>query len=201
MLILGIWLGSIASSYYIEYSSIFSVLKNVGDKGYKFIMENLKEKNEKLKKIDNVQTEKFIFFIPILNVEKAIQNAFLYQKEKGTIVETLRSLNLLEEMTDKEKEEYKKNPTLFNLLKIQANFEIKLSKAKQIILKDGEILYEIEDGEIIILKINADMSEKEAKEKVKEVLESAKEEKNKIINDETKVEEPTIKPKKLIKKR
>lgn len=201
MLILGIWLGSIAASYYIEYSSIFSVLKNVGDKGYKFIMENLKEKNEKLKKIGNVQTEKFIFFIPILNVEKAIQNAFLYQKEKDTIVEALRSLNLLEEMTDKEKEEYKKNPTLFNLLKIQANFEIKLSEAKQIILKDGEILYEIEDGEIIILKINADMSEKEAKEKVKEVLESAKEEKNKIINDETKVEEPTIKPKKLIKKR
>ena len=104
-------------------------------------------------------------------------------------------------MTDKEKEEYKKNPTLFNLLKIQANFEIKLSEAKQIILKDGEILYEIEDGEIIILKINADMSEKEAKEKVKEVLESVKEETNKVINDETKVEEPTIKPKKLIKKR
>ena len=201
MLILGIWLGSIAASYYIEYSSIFSVIKNVGDKGYKFIMENLKEKNEKLKKIGNVQTEKFIFFIPILNVEKAIQNAFLYQKEKGTIVEALRSLNLLEEMTDKEKEEYKKNPTLFNLLKIQANFEIKLSEAKQIILKDGEILYEIEDGEIIILKINADMSEKEAKEKVNEVLESVKEETNKVINDETKVEEPTIKPKKLIKKR
>lgn len=97
------------------------------------------------------------------------------------VLDQLRVMDTLEEMSEMEKEEYSKKPTGFNALLVPLKLEIRLAKAHKITIngddENSEIFYEMGKSlnDITILKVNGDASRltiQEQKQKVIEVWKS-----------------------------
>ena len=157
-LIIFLCLGTASVSLGIEFMTMLKIYKDLADSGYKVKLEKLSDV------VDEINPKGFnkklaTFFIPILNIKKSFETAFLYSRNRDFVFNILAENDLLEEMCDFEMREYFRRPTGLNALIVPINFEIRLEKADFIIYHDGnsvsKIFYEYGGSfeSIVILKV------------------------------------------------
>ena len=119
-------IGTLIISYSIKSAAAMVFLKIIADNGYKLDIDKVKEYTKNNKSIDSI-----ISFIPIINIIWSLLVYHIITNEQvlGSTISFMENLDLIEEMTAEEKEEYKKNPTGVNALKVIINS----SKNKEII--------------------------------------------------------------------
>lgn len=169
-----IWIGTIITSFCMDFSNYFRMYKDVADAGYKIDVIKL---TESVKGMNIQKNSVWEIFIPIYNIMKEIDTAFKYNAQRHTLLDQLDVLGALEEMEEYEKEEYLKKPTGFNAFLVTLKSKIRLQNADKLEINNengkSEIFYEIgeKDGQddIIILKVTGPASKLTKEEQKKEV--------------------------------
>lgn len=174
-----LWLGTSIASFGMEFANELRMFKDVADAGYKIDVKRLSELGKQL----NPDASKVTFLtmlIPVFNMMQVIKNTMQYNNARPMILDQLRILDILEEMSEIEKTEYLKKPTGLNALIVPLKLEIRLSKATSIKINDGnetsEIYYEIGKSlnDITILKVSGSASRLTLEEQKKKVVETWK---------------------------
>lgn len=129
MLILGAYVvTSIASIMIVKYN-YFRMYKDVSDKGYKINIKNITNEIKPNKKKTNYK--KLLLLLPVINIFVAANKVIKYNKVKPYLVDSLKSTDFIEEMTEEEKKIYQSNPTINNAINIIVYSRFKEEKAKQ----------------------------------------------------------------------
>ena len=114
------WFGTIAVSKGMEIVLTFDLFKSVADLGYKIDQDRLKKSADVVGVMDK-NLQRVINLIPICNMFYALFLVGQYCNNKDEIMENLRVMDCLEEMTELEKEMYNKKRTGLNAIKITAD--------------------------------------------------------------------------------
>lgn len=135
-------------SMIIWYIGQFRLYKYAADIGYKINLIVYEEFNTK-------NTNEIIFLTPIFNIINVTQN--ILNRQDGIILDQLRVIGALEEMTELEKEIYSKKPTGFSAFFIDIKVDSILFHSNCLKYKlknnhEGKIYYEFLDDDIRILK-------------------------------------------------
>lgn len=182
MEILIIWLFTILASLGIEISNELRIFKDVADAGYKIDTEGLSEFNEQLFP-NETKIELLSILVPGINIFKVFQRTMQYNNARFVILDQLRVMNVLEEMSEIEKIEYMKNPTGLNTLALHSKVQKRLLDALVLKVDDGnisgEIFYETCGGggdnlDITILDATGSVAKLSKKEQKKLIFKSWK---------------------------
>lgn len=143
------------------------VTKVIFDNGYKIDFTNTSSKE--ISKTTNIA--KIIRLIPLINIFDSLMMNSTIKNNKDSIIDNLSVHDILEELTDEEKEKYNKNTNFFTAMAIMINSN-KNSKNLEITkLKDGSYVYsKYVDGEICI-DTTGPISELKNEEQIKVILE------------------------------
>ena len=170
-----LWLGTNIISFWMEMVNELRMFKDAADAGYKIDMARMSDLSKQL----NPNASKVALLsmlIPIFNIMQGFQRANQYNNVKSMMLDQLNVLDILEEMSEIEKQEYLKKPTALNALFVPLKMEIRLAKASSIGIKHGDqtgkIFYEMGDSldDIIILKTTGYASRLTVEEQKKEVI-------------------------------
>lgn len=179
MELLVLWLATCIASFGMELSNELQMFKDVADAGYKIDLNRLSEAQKQLN--PNATNNSLIsLMIPIYNLLKVFETRIKYNNARPMLLDQLHVIDALEEMSDLEKEEYKKHPTGLNALLVQTKTNVRLSKATKLKIDDeDEIFFEFNHSKdnrsdsildyITILKATGNfqgLSEIELKQKV-----------------------------------
>lgn len=107
-----LWVLTIISSYGVVIYSSINLMKNVYDEGYKFITKNLKEYGDKTQDLPINKIFKLSMLIPFYNLFTSFKIMLNYSQYLNRVLLELKTLGIIEEMTEFEKQEYEKNPSL-----------------------------------------------------------------------------------------
>lgn len=190
---LGIWLGSCITSFGIEIATSFRMFKDVADAGYKIDIDRM-DKIAKILDPDSSKREFLTMLLPVFNIMHSSFKAIDYNNAKSMLLDQLGVLDVLEEMSEIEKQEYQKKPTGLNAILVPLKSELRLAKSQLLIITrpnfKSKIFYEIgENNDITILKVEGDalyLSLEDQKEIVFNELNELKEEQ--VINQSEIVE-------------
>ena len=169
-----LWLSTSITSICMEIANELRMYKDLADAGYKIDIKKLGELREQLNP-DAPKIDFLSLLIPILNILLVLKRTEEYNNARSMILNELSTMDLLEEMSEIEKEEYSKNPTGLNAFIVQTKMEIRLAKAKKIIINNenekSELFYEVGNtiNDITILKVTGDAAKltlEEQKEKI-----------------------------------
>lgn len=127
-----LWILTILSSYGVMLYTSFSLIKNIFDNGYKFITKNLKEYGDKTQDLPINKIFKLSMLIPFYNLFTSFKIMFDYSQYLNRVLLELKTLGIIEEMTEFEKQEYEKNTSLKTALISQSRLE----KAMKITIKE-----------------------------------------------------------------
>lgn len=116
MHLFGLWLGSIAISYLGDMKNSVKIIKDIAGAGYKLDLDGLRAFEGKFPGIN--EDLKISYFIPGYNLYKVYMRNYKYEMNKNMVLQELISLNLVEEMTDEEKEKYNNSPSFFTAILI-----------------------------------------------------------------------------------
>lgn len=171
-----LWLVTSIASFGMEIANELRMYKDAADAGYKVDAERLSELGKQFdSNASNVTLLSML--IPIFNVMQVFQRTIQYNNARPMILDQLRLIGALEEMSEIEKTEYLKNPTALNALIAPFKAERRLSKATLLELNDGnehsEIYYEMGESldDITILKVSGSASRLTVEEQKKKVVE------------------------------
>lgn len=163
MNLLVFWIGTSVSSFCVEMANELRVFKDVADVGYKIDVKRMSELGNQLNP-DGVKISFLTILIPVYNIIQTFKKVIQYNNIRPMLLDQLRIINVLEEMTEYEKEEYQQKPTGLNAIIIPLKTEIRLAHADSIKIKDefgeSEILYEIDENleDMTILKVTGPAS-------------------------------------------
>ena len=127
-----LWILTILSSYGVMLYTSFSLIKNIFDNGYKFITKNLEEYGDKTQDLPINKIFKLSMLIPFYNLFTSFKIMFDYSQYLNRVLLELKTLGIIEEMTEFEKQEYEKNTSLKTALISQSRLE----KAMKITIKE-----------------------------------------------------------------
>ena len=175
-----LWILTILSSYGVILYTSLSLIKNIYDNGYKFITTNLKEYGDKNQDLPINKIFKLSMIIPFYNLFTSFKTMFNYSQYPNRILLELKTLGIIEEMTEFEKQEYEKNPSLKTGLISQSRLE----NAMKITIKEelGESVAYVEvndDEELDIIYATGPisrLSKEEQKAKVAKIFKEMKKE-------------------------
>ena len=175
-----LWILTILSSYGVMLYTSISLIKNIFDNGYKFITTNLKEYGDKAQDLPINKIFKLSMLIPFYNLFTSFKIMFNYSQYPNRILLELKTLGMIEEMTEFEKQEYEKNPSLKTGLISQSRLE----NAMKITIKEelGESVAYVEvndDEELDIIYATGPisrLSKEEQKAKVAKIFKEMKKE-------------------------
>lgn len=170
------WLGTSIASVGMELANEFRMLKDVADAGYKIDIIRLSELGKQLNP-NASKTTLLSMIIPVFNIMKVLENTIQYNNIRPMILDQLNIINVLEEMSEREKQEYLKNPTGLNALLIPLKLEKELEDAfvcninpenenDKIYYKFGPLLIH----DIIILKTTGAASRLTIEEQKKKII-------------------------------
>ena len=114
------WLTTVLASYVFDFKIAFKMFKEIADVGYKINADKFRDFANSIP-TNSSDISKVIRFIPFVNLLYTLHGINSYENNKQLIFQQFLSLDILEEMTDDEKEEYKKNPTGLNAMVITLN--------------------------------------------------------------------------------
>lgn len=199
MQLLFFWIASIIISGGISISAVFKLNKILADEGYKINSEKSKEKY--IDEADNLKKSVGLtFLIPIVNFLFAMKMFLDLNYKFDTIIESYRVQGALEEMSDFEMREYKKNPTALGAICANYLYKQRIKTAIKFVVKgdfvDSTIYYDHgfgDEKELTILNVEGplkNLSEDEQKDIlleniVKDTLIKDKKEFLKEINKES----------------
>lgn len=175
-----LWVLTIISSYGVVIYSSINLMKNVYDEGYKFNKEILKDFSNKMQDLPFNKIFKLSMLIPFYNLFTSFKIMFDYSQYLNRVLLELKTLGIIEEMTEFEKQEYEKNPSLKTALISQSRLE----KAMKITIKEelGEsvVYVEVNDKEefdiIYATGPISRLSKEEQKAKVAKIFKEMKKE-------------------------
>ena len=127
-----LWVLTIISSYGVVIYSSINLMKNVYDEGYKFNKEILKDFSNKMQDLPFNKIFKLSMLIPFYNLFISFKTMFDYSQYLNRVLLELKTLGIIEEMTEFEKQEYEKNPSIKTALISQSRLE----KAMKITIKE-----------------------------------------------------------------
>ena len=104
------WLGTIILSASISIANELRMYKDAADAGYKINGRNLNYYNREYKN-GTIKNISIALLIPIYNIMITMINVMSYNINRGTMLDNLSMMDALEDMTEKEKQEYKRFPT------------------------------------------------------------------------------------------
>lgn len=155
-----IWIGTIITSFTMEFKNELRMFKDVADNGYKIdikrISEFAKQANPNVSKASLMS-----MLIPGLNIWDVLRRILIYNNARCTILSQLSVSDLLIEMTKEEEEEYNKKPTGLNAFLIMAKPQVESKIESVTYIDDGEkstIWYQIKHGEYIIVNTRGPVS-------------------------------------------
>lgn len=127
-----LWVLTIISSYGVVIYSSINLMKNVYDEGYKFNKEILKDFSNKMQDLPINKIFKLSMLIPFYNLFTSFKIMFDYSQYLNRVLLELKTSGIIEEMTEFEKQEYEKNPSIKTALISQSRLE----KAMKIAIKE-----------------------------------------------------------------
>jgi len=175
------WLGTSVTSFCMEMANELRMFKDVADAGYKIDLKRMSELQKQL--VPNASKITFLsMLIPIFNIMQVFKNTIQYNNIRPMILDQLCAINVLEEMSEIEKQEYLKKPTALNALIVPLKIEVRLAKASSINFKEddvtGEIYFEWNNrkslSDITILKSTGDISKLSIEEQKIKIIEAYK---------------------------
>lgn len=184
------WGTTIVASVSMEIVKELKVFKYAADDGYRINLEKAKEYDDNQSDID-VFKKAISHFIPVYNILNTMNEINMFNEKTPTLLNQLHVMNLLEPMSDEEKEEYNKKPSLFNAFKVNMKHEREIEKSDYVNVTDRgkkETIYYKENketGDINVLRATGNLynyTEKEQILKVKEI-QKEKEELLKLKNE------------------
>ncbi len=117
MNILLAWLVTSAEFLLIDTASILRIFKDLADQGFKINYEKFNEFYEHLK--DENSKDYFIkMFVPFYNFYRTYIDIKDYNNLHPYLIKEMYTLGLLENMSDFEFQEYQKNPSVINALRV-----------------------------------------------------------------------------------
>jgi len=157
------WIGTIVTKYILDQIFIIELMKEIAKEGYYLSDQKVDKLSKKIKKPDDNKETKIdaiIPFIPIINIIDSMQFILF----KNEILNQLDTLNLVTKMTDEERKEYEKKPTLLTIYKIIMG----LIKEKEFL--SNEIEYKKEENGVE--QKNKNKKEKDEIDKLHEIMHS-----------------------------
>lgn len=142
-----LWILTILSSYGVMLYTSISLIKNIFDNGYKFITTNLKEYGDKAQDLPINKIFKLSMLIPFYNLFTSFKTMFNYSQYPNRILLELKTLGIIEEMTEFEKQEYEKNPSLKTGLISQSRLEKTMKITIKEELGESVVYVEVNDKE------------------------------------------------------
>lgn len=173
------WLGTVIASFGMEIANELRMFKDAADAGYKINVKRLSELQKQLNP-DATQTTLLTMLIPLFNMMQVCQRTMQYNNARPMILDQLRIMDTLEEMSEIEKEEYLKNPTGFNALAVPLKLETELAKAITFKINNenghSEFYFKIEKSldDITILKVTGPASKLTIEEQKELLIENLK---------------------------
>jgi hypothetical protein len=165
-------------SGFIEVVNSMRMEKDAADSGYLINDEKFNDIQDDLDYV--VKGSALSMFIPVINILLALIMTHTYLKYSAEILDEMSIAGALDEMTDLEKEEYAKNPSLFNACTIQLKMDKRIEKADKVTIQNGmcksTVYYESneDNGDITILKIEGPLNGLSKEEQKKAVLKAIK---------------------------
>ena len=172
-----IYLLTIILSFIGELSNSFLMFKDVASAGYKIDIKKLSEITKKLN--SNNQNNSLIrILIPFYNLYKVLETRSKYVQQREFILPELNVLDVVEEMTEYEKNEFQKKPTGLNAIVVMAKSSINNEKEvnqERVTLtgfKNDWLIYSTNEktGEIDIIKTEGKFSNFSLEKQKKYVL-------------------------------
>lgn len=158
------WLGTSALSFCMEMAQELRMYKDAADHGYKIDSKRLSEFSKQLNP-NSTKNTMFSMLIPLVNMMLVMQRTMEYNNNRVYIMDQLRAMDALEEMSEYEKREYAKKPTGLNAFLVPLKLQLKMAKSNISIKINGEngyskIFFEIgkESSDITILKVTGEAS-------------------------------------------
>ena len=164
---LGFWLGTIALSFGIDFSTDLKMLKDVYDAGYKIKTENLDRYNNLSTLDGDNDTSKLDILtkiVPMINIMEVSRQRVEYNKNRENLLNMLDISGALEEMTPLEKEVYQKHQSVVGAILLDIMVAKRLNKSNVIEIRTdkeyGDIYYETGENidDIKVLKTTGDMA-------------------------------------------
>lgn len=187
------WGTTVVASVSMDIVKELRVFKYAADDGYRINLEKAKEYDDSQSDLD-VFKKATTHFIPVYNVLHTMNETKMFNDKVPTLLNQLHVMDLLEPMSDEEKEQYNKKPGLFNAFKLNMNHERKIEKADYVTVIDHdkeETIYYEEDkdnGNINILRATGNLDNYTEKEQIHKVEEIRKQKaellklKNELLN-------------------
>lgn len=155
-----IWIGTIITSFIMEIKNELRIFKDIADSGYKIDIKRLSEFSRQANP-DASKVSLISLLMPVLNIWDVLKRTLMYNNARCTIIDQLNVIDLLIKMTKEEEEEYSKNPTGFNALRIIAKPQLNNKLQSVSYIDDNEkstIWFEIKHGVYIIVKTEGPVS-------------------------------------------
>lgn len=108
MELLVLWVGTSITSFCMEMANELRMFKDVADVGYKIDIRRLSDLNKQLNP-NASKTTLLSMLIPIFNIMQVFQRTVQYNNIRPMIFDQLNVMDVLEEMSEIEKQEYQKN--------------------------------------------------------------------------------------------
>lgn len=183
-----LWLGTSIAIFIMEIANELRMFKDVADFGYKIDVNRLSELGKQLNPNANKITL-LSMLIPVLNVIQVFQRTIQYNNIRTMILDQLRVIDALEEMSEMEKSEYLKNPTRLNAFIVPLKSEIRLATASSIKIENSEIYFKMGKSfeDITILKVIGSANRLSIEEQKKKVTETLYKASNELQSDDEEI--------------
>ena len=178
-----LWVLTIISSYGVVIYSSINLMKNVYDEGYKFNKEILKDFSNKMQDLPINKIFKLSMLIPFYNLFTSFKIMFDYSQYLNRVLLGLKTLGIIEEMTEFEKQEYEKNPSLKTGLISQSRLENAMKFTIKEELGESVAYVEVNDDEELDIIYSTGPISRLSKEEQKAKLEKYFEESEKELID------------------
>lgn len=161
---------SIVISYIASIANAFRLYKDVTDAGYKIKFVELINMMAEMDPDDtHSKIERLALLIPFYNIAYVAKTMSDYNMVRSQVVNQLRFMGVLEEMTGEEEQMYFKNPTMLNALYVSFISALKkdafIEKVIKLSIREGQntntIVYEIgqETKDLSILEITGPLEQ------------------------------------------
>lgn len=208
-----IYLLTVILSFFGEMSNSFMIFKDVASAGYKMDILKMSDITKEMK-ISSGKNSNLRLLVPIYNLYKVLESRYKYVQQRQFVLSELNIFDVLEEMTESEKEEFQKKPTGFNamLIMVKSHLNDAQNHQEEVTItgfQNDWLLYSKDEktGKITILKAEgkfSDMTVEEQKEYILREHSTQPEENNEIeekdgtkikvsLSDTTKTREEKIK--------
>lgn len=160
------WPITIIMSIIFEFKNEFKMFKDFADIGYKINTDKLTDLSMMSATSNALNASLTAMLIPFFNIGCTLARRKKYEENKELIFEQYLKLGIIEEMSEEEFEEYKKNPTGFNAILVPLKKQVYEESEK---ISFGTITIEEPNGEVSVVNIKLDLN-KENKDNMIEIL-------------------------------